>query len=65
MKLHHLSCHNKLLSNPFPLMFISRYFIPGILMGSASAELDWTRAGIVRSPVRFLAALVCSVLRLC
>lgn len=33
-------------------------------MGSASAELDWTRAGMARSPVRFLAAFECSVLSL-
>lgn len=62
MKLDHFSCHNRLRSKPLPLMFISRYFIPGILTGSARAELDWMSAGILRSPSRFLAAFVCSVL---
>jgi len=62
MKLQADNCHSKLRSKPFPLMFISRYFIPGIWTGSDRALLDCTRAGILRSPWRFLTWFACSVL---
>lgn len=62
IKLQNFNLHNKLRSNPFPLTFISRYFIPGTLTGSASAELDCRSAGILRSLERFLAWFTCSVL---
>jgi hypothetical protein len=54
------SLHKSVRSKPFPLILILRYSNPGISIGSAKASLDFTNAGILRSPSRFLACLTCS-----
>lgn len=52
--------HKRVRSKPFPLILILRYPNPGISIGCAKASLDFSNAGILRSPSRFLACLTCS-----